>query len=116
MINLNEITEWFKKHGSIEELNILGPLDSEDFLTYQSFEYSKSDSINALNSSIENELELTPNYFIREKEYDYDSKDKCGNCGYFEPNDYSINRYGYCTKFGEDTNPKTTSCDVRIII
>lgn len=109
-IEFKEIQEWFSKIGSIPELEYLPLLSEVDFNAYQQFE------IGRLFEDIV-DYDLTTSLAIfRDPEYDYDAKDHCYNCGYFEPNEYNKNRYGYCTKFGSDTNPHTRSCHLNIIL
>ena len=117
MKDVDYVMEWLSKHGSIPELEFIPNLTERDIIIYQSYEINRYNmSRDGIKDNIEDELKLTENYFIRVEEYDYDSKDKCLNCGYFEKNEYSNYLIGYCSKFGEDINPITISCDIRIFI
>lgn len=105
-----EIQEWFSNIGPIAELEYLPLLSEVDFNAYQQFEMRR-----LFEDIVDYDL-TSPLAIFRDPEYAYDSKDHCYCCGYFEPNEYNKNRYGYCTKFGSDTNPKNVSCDVMILL
>lgn len=110
---LNEIEEWLSKHGSIPELQILEPISEEVYEAFQAFEFNRMQH--------NQHQYLDPDFDIftqclRVPEYNYDAKDHCNNCGYFEPNEYSEYRYGFCVKLGEDMNPNTRSCHLNIIL
>jgi hypothetical protein len=110
---LREIEEWFKKHGSIPELQILEPISEEDCDAYQAFELSNIQ--HNQHQYLDSDFDIFSQY-VRVPEYNYDAKDHCYNCGYFEPNEYNENRYGYCIKLGEDMNPHTRSCHLNIVL
>ncbi len=103
----NEISDWFSKHGSIPELIALEPLSDLDYLTYQSFELSRL---------LDDGDSCYTEVYIRQVEYNYDAKDHCFNCGYFEPNEYHPSRYGFCPKIGDEMNPTSRSCHLNIIL
>jgi hypothetical protein len=110
---LKEIEEWFKKHGSIPELQVLELISDDDRDTYQVFELNRTQ--HNQHQYLDPEFDIF-SQCLRVPEYDYDAKDHCHNCGYFEPDEYNVERSGYCVKLGENTNPRNRSCHLCIIL
>lgn len=109
-IGFKEIQEWFLNNGSIPEFEYLPLLSEVDFNAYQQFEIRR-----LFEDIVDYDLTI-PLAIFRDPEYNYDAKDHCYNCGYFEPNEYNENRYGYCVKLGVDMNPRARSCHLTIIL
>ena len=105
----SEITQWLADNNKLLGLEVIELISEKDLEIYQQFEIRRlfQDII---------DYDLTSIEVYRDPEYAYDAKDHCYCCGYFEKNEFHPARYGYCSKFGTELNPRTVSCDVMIIL
>lgn len=101
-VDIDITIEWFSNIGSIPELAELKLLDSEEEELYLSFELNRLDSIDygKLDDNFDPLLS-----FIRQTEYEYNNRNRCGSCGYFEQNEYNSQLTGYCSKLGIELEP-----------